>query len=176
MREQGLVHIYCGNGKGKTTAAMGLALRALGQGNQVVIVQFLKKRATGEIKILEQMERIHLFRGKAGDHFTSAMTPEEKKSTKEIHEKNFASAQQLIASGKCDILVLDEILDAVAKDMFEEERLCSFLKHRPSSLEVILTGREASSAVRKYADYITRMEKERHPFDRGISAREGIEY
>ena len=176
MREQGLVHIYYGNGKGKTTAAMGLALRALGQGEAVVIVQFLKKYATGEIQMLQGEARAQVFRGKAGNHFTSAMTEEERKETRKIHEMNFSRAEQLIAEGKCELLILDEVLDAVAKGMFDEGMLVSFLKRRPPFLEVVLTGRAASPAVRETADYITKMEKERHPFDRGIQAREGIEY
>ena len=176
MREQGLVHLYYGNGKGKTTAAMGLALRALGQGKQVVIVQFLKNHVTGEIKLFEQMEHVRLFRGKAGNHFTSSMTPEELSKTKEIHEQNFSQALELIEQGRCELLVLDEILDAVAKGLFEEKPLISLLEQRPRTLEVVLTGRKPSERVRAIADYITKMEKERHPFDSGIPAREGIEY
>lgn len=176
MRTQGLIHIYYGTGKGKTTAAMGLSLRALGQGQQVVVVQFLKNHATGEIKLLEQLGHIRLFRGKAGTHFTSAMTGEEWEATRAIHEQNFEQAAQLVQSGQCDLLVLDEILDAMAKGLFEEDCLLSFLEHRPENLEVVLTGRAPSEKLRACADYITKMVSERHPFDREIPAREGIEY
>ena len=170
--ERGFLHIYCGDGKGKTTAAMGLALRALGHGKRVVIVQFLKRKKSGEIRLLEELGAI-VFSGKYGASFrVSDMTEEEYELTKELSAKNLSSA--LLA--KCDILILDELLAALKHGIISDFEAASVLKKREVGTELVITGREAPGWLLAEADYVTRMTKEKHPFDEGLTAREGIEF
>ena len=103
MEQKGLLHLYYGDGKGKTTAAMGLALRSLGSGRRVVIVQFLKGGKSGEIPLLERLGA-KVFRGKAGQKFVSRMTPEEKEQTRALQDRNLAAAM----TEDADLLILDE--------------------------------------------------------------------
>ena len=110
--EQGLLHLYWGDGKGKTTAAMGLALRALGSGKRVVIVQFLKGGNSGEIPLLAQLGA-EIYRGKAGQKFVFQMTPEEKAATRELQNQNLAAA----IAQPADLLILDEAGSAEELDM-----------------------------------------------------------
>lgn len=171
--EQGLIHIYCGDGKGKTTCAFGLALRCAGDGYPVRIAQFLKGSETGEVIAMRQMPNVELLRAKQGTKFTFQMNDEEKAQARREHrallEAAFAHTDGL------RMLVLDEIMAACSTGMIEEEALLGFLKHKPAELEVIMTGRNPSGQLLELADYITEMKKIRHPYDRGIAARRGIE-
>ena len=169
--EQGLLHLYWGDGKGKTTAAMGLALRALGSGKRVVIVQFLKGGNSGEIPLLAQLGA-EIYRGKAGQKFVFQMTPEEKAATRELQNQNLAAA----IAQPADLLILDECLDTVEAGLLTVQAVYTLLQNRPKGLEVVLTGRAAPPALLELADYHTRMQLVRHPFERGIPARFGIEY
>lgn len=170
----GYVHAYYGEGKGKTTAAMGLALRALGNDMKVVFVQFLKSEPSGEIRMLERMPGISVYWGKAGDGFTNTMTPSEAEETQAIHLRNFEQGR--IAAREAQMLILDEILCAIELGFFPLDRLVDFLRNRPETLEVILTGRPLPEALRDMADYITGMRNVRHPYDHGLQARKGVEY
>lgn len=169
--DKGLVHLYCGPGKGKTTAAMGLALRALGQGMQVTVVQFLKSGTSGELAPLRQLGA-NVFSGKAGTKFVSQMTVEEKKATREMQTTHLRQAMEL----HCDMLILDEACAAVQLQMVDEELLRQAVLDRPESREVVLTGREPAEWMLSAADYVTEMQCRRHPYDRGITARKGVEY
>ena len=146
MKDGGLIHIYCGDGKGKTTAALGLAIRCAGHGNHVLIVQFLKSRPTGELKSLTLIPGIELMRGKETKKFTFQMTAEEK-------------AQVLV-----EHLAL-----------FDKDILVDFLKGKPAELEVVLTGRNPAAELVELADYVSEICKRKHPFEKGIAARTGIE-
>lgn len=169
--DKGLVHLYCGPGKGKTTAAMGLALRALGQGMQVTVVQFLKSGTSGELAPLRQLGA-NVFSGKAGTKFVSQMTVEEKKATREMQTTHLRQALEL----HCDMLILDEACAAVQLQMVDEELLRQAVLDRPESREVVLTGREPTEWMLSAADYVTEMQCRRHPYDRGITARKGVEF
>ncbi len=153
MTELGLIHIYTGPGKGKTTAAVGLAVRAAGRGIPVVFVQLMKNRPTGEVEVLSRLPGVTVLRGKAGAGFSSAMTPEE----------------------RARLLVLDEVMAALKHGLLDREPLQQLLDQRPEGTELVLTGRDAPEWLLERADYITVMEKRRHPYDRGIAARPGIE-
>ena len=168
---QGLIHVYYGDGKGKTTAAMGLAMRALGVGMRVTVLQFLKNRPSGEVAMLEKLGA-RVLRGQANDKFVFQMTDAEREETARIHSENF----QLAAQSGCDLLVLDEALSAVRVGVFSQEVLVAFLKDKPLAMEVVLTGHAALEPVMERADYITHMVCERHPYARGIEARRGIEF
>ena len=172
----GLVHLYFGDGKGKTTAAAGLALRAVSAGMSVFIVQFLKSRASGEIKILESLPGVTVLRGKSGKNFVSAMSEDEKRATKAISDRNFLSAMSAASAGVCEMLILDEICAAWNENLIEHSLVERFLSSRPENTEIVLTGRNPPELFIKSADYCTEFKKIKHPFDRGLAAREGIEY
>lgn len=169
--ETGLVHLYWGEGKGKTTAAIGLAVRALGNGLRVVIVQFLKSGNSGEIAPLRQLGA-HIYSGKAGTKFVSQMTPEEKAKTKALQTENLRKALEQ----DCDLLILDEACAACQLQMVEEELLKKAVLERPAGREIVLTGRNPAQWMQDAADYSTEMRCHAHPYERGIMARKGVEY
>lgn len=169
--ERGLLHLYWGDGKGKTTAAMGLALRALGSGKRVVIVQFLKGGKSGEIPLLEQLGA-KIYRGKAGQKFVFQMNDAEKAATRKLQNANLRAAQQEPA----DLLILDEAGSAWELDMVDKELLKAVVLERPAEQECVLTAHGAPDWMLEAADYSTEMKCHRHPYQKGIAAREGIEY
>ena len=165
-----MIHVYTGDGKGKTTAAMGLAARALGHGKRVVIVQFLKNGKSGELAPLSAAGAT-IFSGKAGTKFVSAMTEEEKRATRAMQDEHLRAALAL----PFDLLILDEACAALRYGLLEEallRRAVALGKER----EIVVTGRDPAPFLLDAADYITRMECVRHPFGRGVPARQGVEY
>lgn len=175
MDKQGLIHLYYGEGKGKTTAALGLTIRASGSGYRVVFVQFLKNQETGELSILNDLPGVTVIRGKEGSGFSFHMTMEEKEKTKLLHTENLQTAIELAAAGKYDMLVLDEAVGAYARDLIDKELLERFVLNKPDQLELVLTGRNPAQWMIDCADYASEIRKIKHPYDRGIPAREGIE-
>ncbi len=167
-----MIHVYYGNGKGKTTAALGLALRSAGYGRDVVIVQFLKNSSSGELESLSKFPNIRLFRGKSGGF---KMNEEQSAETAAIHNCNLNMASQLVFDGKCDLLVLDEGMDALRKGLLDEELLRKVIFFSPDT-EVVITGHQPVEWLLENADYVTEMVKKKHPFDKGIKARKGIEF
>ncbi|NLU23417.1 MAG: cob(I)yrinic acid a,c-diamide adenosyltransferase [Clostridiales bacterium] len=174
--EQGRIHVYCGGGKGKTTAAIGLSVRAVGRGYPVVLSQFLKGSNSGELPVLEKLPDYHIVPSPKVLKFIFQMTAEEKEACKVETTRHFEDTIAEVQRVHAKLLVMDEVLDAVATGMLSDAKLADFLKNRPSDLEVVMTGREPTPCVEPLADYITRMEKVRHPFDKGLSARIGVEY
>ncbi len=169
--DKGLVHLYCGDGKGKTTAAMGLALRALGQGMRVVVVQFLKNGTSGELAPLKKLGAA-VYSGRPGAKFTFQMNAEEKaQATKENNARLAEALQQ-----PCDLLILDEICAARNSGMLDEALAKQAVLERPQHREVVLTGRNPEAWMVEAADYITEMQPRRHPYEQGIPARKGIEF
>ena len=167
----GLVHLYWGDGKGKTTAAMGLALRALGNGCRVVVVQFLKGADTGEIPLLRQLGA-QIYRGKAGQKFVFQMNEEEKAATRALQNENLKAA----LSCPADLLVLDEACAAWELDMVDHDLLERAVRNRPAGQEVVLTGRHPAPWMEELADYSTEMHCWRHPYEQGVQARKGVEF
>ena len=167
----GLVHLYWGAGKGKTTAAMGLALRALGTGRRVAVVQFLKGRDSGEIPLLEGLGA-QVFRGKAGTKFSFQMTGAEKAETRALQTDHLRRALALDA----ELLVLDEACAAWQTDLIDRDLLRAAVLDRPEGREVVLTGREPPEWMREAADYVTEMRCHRHPFEQGVPALRGVEF
>lgn len=178
----GLVHIYCGDGKGKTSAACGLAVRMAGRGNSVVIARFLKTDDSGEVEILKHLPHVHLIPCEKEFGFVFAMDEETKKeaavfNTGLFHRAVKEAIEQCAQAGDAPcLLVLDEIMAAVNLKMVPEDQVLAFLRERPENLEVVLTGRGPSDEMQAMADYISEIRKIRHPFEAGISARIGIEY
>lgn len=171
----GLIHIYCGDGKGKTTAAVGLAVRCAGRGNKVLLVQFLKSRDSGELYSLAKLPDIEVMRGKESKKFTFQMNEEEKHVLLIEHNKMFEQVLAKIKNGGYSLLILDEVIGALNAKVFEMPKLIEFLWHKPENLEVVLTGRNPAPELVEIADYVSEMRKVKHPMDKGIMAREGIE-
>ena len=170
-----MIHAYYGEGKGKTSAAMGLALRALGHDRRVIIVQFLKGSLSGEVKMLAQLPGTTVLTGKPGLPFVWNMSQAEKAETRAYHMRQFEQVRRLTEAGACDVLVLDEVFGALETGLLDENALTALLDAAPE-VEIVLTGRVLPGEIRKRADYITRMEGERHPFEKGVKARAGVEY
>ena len=171
MNDTGLLHLYYGDGKGKTTAAMGLALRALGSGKRVVIVQFLKGGQSGEIPLLEKLGA-KIYRGKAGQKFVFQMNEEEKAATRALQDQNLTAA----LAEPADLLVLDEAGSAWELGMADPELLQQAVLQRPAGQECVLTAHAPVQWMLDAADYVTEMKCHRHPYQKGIAARKGIEY
>lgn len=172
----GLIHYYYGYGKGKTTAAMGLALRASGSGRKVVIVQFLKNRKSCELYQLEKLSNITVLRGQSTNAFSNEMDKDDIISTTEIHNLNLSKALDYVQSGECDMLILDEVTDAYELGMLDTDMFMETVKHKPSNLELVITGHNPQDWISDIADYVTQMRKGKHPYDKGIMARYGIEF
>ena len=164
MKRTGLLHLYYGDGKGKTTAAMGLALRAMGSGKRVVILQFLKGGKSGEVPLLEQLGA-KVYRGKAGQKFVFQMNEAEKEATRQLQNANLTAAM----ADPADLLILDEAGSAWELDMVDKALLQKAVLERPAE-------HAAPQWMLDAADYATEMKCHRHPYQRGISARQGIEY
>ena len=177
MSAIGLTHIYFGDGKGKTTAALGLAIRAAGCGKKVVIIQFLKDWKCGEHDSLAHIPNVTVFRGKsAGSVFVRDMSDEEKAETKAIHDENLSNAIKLTESGNCDLLVLDEAIDAFQLGLIDTDLFKGLLDNKPEPLELVLTGHRPDEWLLDRSDYVTEMVKRKHPYDRGVPARRSIEF
>ena len=174
--DNGLVHIYCGDGKGKTTCATGLAVRCAGNGGRVLWFQFLKTDMSSERKSLENLDNIDMLSGYSEMKFTFKMSQEEKEAAADFFDSRFEEIVALTKNDKYDMLILDEVLDAVALNMLSENKLINFLENKPKGLEVVLTGRDPSEKLCSLADYISEIKKIKHPYDKGINARKGIEY
>lgn len=169
-----MLHIYCGDGKGKTTCAMGLAVRAAGHGRKVVVAQFLKGSNSGERVILEGVPNVNCLPVPESIKFIFMMNEQEKAEARAEMTGSFHQAVE--QSKDCDLLVLDELCGAISTGMVALEDVLSFLDQRPATLEVVITGRDPAPELQERADYITEMRKVKHPFDKGLNAREGIEW
>ena len=177
MTSKGLTHIYFGNGKGKTTAALGLAIRAAGCGKKVVVVHFLKDWNSGELSSLKLIPDVTVFYGKStGGVFIKDMSDEEKSATKAIQDENLKKAIDLQAKGQCDLMILDEAIDAFQLGMLDAEMFEGLLENKPEPPELVITGHRPDEKLLERADYVTEMVKRKHPFDLGVSARRGVEF
>lgn len=168
----GLVHIYTGNGKGKTTAAFGLALRMLGNGGRVIMIQFLKsvnvygeQRKAQECGVVVESYGLPKFvHGKP--------EPEEIEAAKKALER----AKEVVKSGKWDLVILDEICVALGFKMIKIEEVKELIKEKAPNTELVLTGRYCPVELYELADYITEMREIKHPYTKGVVARKGVEY
>lgn len=172
--KNGLVHIYCGDGKGKTSAACGLALRCAYYGDPVVVAQFLKDGESGECRMLAKLPNVTLLCGNPSGKFSFQMNEEEKRDTTAAIRGTFSRA--VAAAQNARLLVLDEVMAAVSCGFLSETEVGAFLDSRPEGLEVVLTGRNPPQALLERADYVSEIVKRKHPFEQGIPAREGIEW
>ena len=176
MEQKGLVHIYTGHGKGKTTCAVGLATRALGHGFNVVYGCFLKRPdlyGYNEINVLKEQGAKTFVFTEGHPHFDQTIDHE--KIKKDIKEALVFLAEY-IQDEKVDMLVMDEILIAVRDHFMEEHELVSFIKKKSEKCELVLTGRGATDAVIEQADYVSEIGMVKHPFEKGLLGRKGIEF
>lgn len=172
--ERGLVQVYTGDGKGKTSAAVGLATRALGQGLRVLLARFLKpaEPASGEVLLLQGLPGIEILTAGVGViHGTSA--PEE---VAQSILATVAAVRERLASGAVDLVVLDEINNAVHRGDLPLAEVRSLLDARPATVEMVLTGRNAHPEIISRADLVTVMTAAKHPYRNGVAARCGIEF
>jgi cob(I)alamin adenosyltransferase len=172
--EKGLVQVYTGNGKGKTSAAFGLALRAAGNGLKVYIVQFIKGGFDyGELYVVDKIPNLTLKAFGRGKFVLSK--PPEKEDVK-LAEEALQHAARVVGSGEYDVVVLDEINVALDLELVRLEYVLRLIKSKPKHVELVLTGRNAYSEVIEIADLVTEMREIKHPFSKGFPARKGIEH
>ena len=170
----GTIQIYTGNGKGKTTAALGQALRAVGQGFQVIVIQFMK----GKINYGE-LEAVKKLAGFTIEQYGLPTFVNKAKPSKEdiaLAKKGFARAKEVILSDKYDMVILDEINVALDYGLVPLKELLEVVKQKPQNIELILTGRYAPKELIEVADLVTEMKEIKHHYRKGIQARKGIEY
>ncbi len=171
-----MIHIYYGDGKGKTTAAIGLAVRAAGSRMKVLFVQFLKTEFSGERHTLGHTENISLTFVPVDLKFTYEMNDAEKQHAAIMFRKIFDEAVTKLFTQKYDMIVLDEISTAVEAGMLSESEVYEFVSNVPKNIEVVMTGHNPSERILGLADYVTEMKKIKHPYDKGVQARFGIEF
>jgi cob(I)alamin adenosyltransferase len=171
---RGLVQVFTGDGKGKTSAAIGAVIRALGHGLKVYIVFFMKgDYPYSERNILSQLPNVTMESfGSRGFTDPANIRPEEKEQAKQA----LAAAREAMLSGGYDLVVLDEVNLAVAWNLVELDEVLRLIEDKPQGVELILTGRRADSRLVKSADLVTEMLNIKHPYDEGVAARGGIEY
>lgn len=171
----GLIQIYTGNGKGKTTAAFGLALRASGCGLRTAIVQFMKKGEWySEIAAIKNLPLVDIY-SYGGSSFLKKGEPPDAENL-QLAADAVAKARELMAAGDVDILILDELNNAVFFDLITEEEALALFREKPAYMELVATGRNATEAMIQAADLVTEMREIKHPYQKGIQGRKGIEY
>jgi len=168
---KGLVHVYTGDGKGKTTAALGLAMRAAGQGMKVAFIQFIKGESCGEHIFVKQYHPFEIVQIGSGDSFKKS-----KRQLSQEAQQTLSYAHEQILSGKYDLVVLDEIIMAINQGLITINQVLELLDSKPAAVELVLTGRNAAPEITQRADLVTEMLMIKHPFTGGIRARRGIEY
>ena len=169
-----MIHIYCGDGKGKTTAAIGLICRHVGTGGKAVLAQFLKSTPTGELACLKSLS-VPIYRNDLPHGFFPNMNDEIKKTVREMHDKTLAEVTQLARANMCSLLVLDELCAALSLGLIDRDAVLSLLDDHGNA-ELVITGRDPEQALLDRADYITEMKLVRHPYEKGVQARKGIEF
>ena len=171
----GLIHIYTGDGVGKTTASFGLGMRAAGHGLRVAAFQFFKNTPTGEVASAESLPRFSVYRADTRvTGFLWELTPDDADALRRANRALFDRARRDAAD--FDLMILDEIFVATSCGAVPEDVLLSFLRGKPETLELVLTGRDAPRDALDAADYVTEMRYVRHPMERGVAARRGVEF
>lgn len=169
---KGYIQVYTGNSKGKTTAALGLALRAMGAGLKVFVGQFVKKRICSEHKALERFKDLITIR-QYGTGFLRAKIPTQ--SEKASAKKRLEDVKKALLSGQYDMVILDEANIATHYGLLSVDELLDLLEKKPSGVELILTGRYADKRIIEKADLVTEMKEIKHYYRKGVKARRGIE-
>lgn len=177
MDKKGYVHIYMGEGKGKTTCALGLAFRSIGAGFKVMMVQFLKNWHTSELDSIKLLgDKFQIYRIESKKSFTYNLNEEQLKLLREEIKVEFSRAKEFINSDEYDLIILDEALGAIQGGFIDEDDIIDLIQNKPERLELVLTGRNASQRLIDNAQLVSRIDKVKHYYDEGILARAGIEY
>jgi cob(I)alamin adenosyltransferase len=171
--KKGFVHVYTGNGKGKTTAAIGLGIRAVGEGLKVLMIQFMKGRRYSELDALQQIKNFTVVQF-GRDEFVSKEKPEQ--IDIDLARKGFTYAKDIIQKGEYDLVILDEINVAVDYHLISLQEVIQLLKEKPEPLELVLTGRYASPEIIKHVDLVSEILEIKHPYQTGVKSRKGIDW
>lgn len=175
--EKGYVQVYTGNGKGKTTAAIGQAMRAVGNGLRVYMLQFLKTDPTGELEISKLIgDKFQIFRFESKKGFFWTLNDAEKAVLKEEVNRAYEFAAEVIKNNSCDVFIMDEIMGILSNKLLTEQQVIELIDNKPSSMEIILTGRNVPASIKDRADLVTEMKDVKHYMEKGVFSREGIEY
>lgn len=172
-----MIHLYTGNGKGKTTAAAGIAIRAHGQGLSVCFAQFMKGNDTGEIFALRDLG-IKILRSEKNFGFFKSMSEEDKKELTVIHDRILDDILKRVRNGRLNMIILDEVTYPVKWELLDQGKLRELIElcHMEKGPELVMTGRDAADFLVDAADYVTEMKEVRHPYAKGVKARRGVEF
>ncbi|MDR0434142.1 MAG: cob(I)yrinic acid a,c-diamide adenosyltransferase [Gracilibacteraceae bacterium] len=173
----GRLHVYIGYGKGKSTAALGLLLRAVGQGYRVLYGQFMKSGRSGELKVLPGLgDRVKLWETAPVQKFFRNLSPEEQQEVTRDQRASLTEMATAMGSGAYDLVIMDEALDLVDLGIVAEQELVDLAAGRPETAELVLTGHNAGPLITDAADYLTEFFARKHPYNEGVPARRGIEF
>lgn len=174
---RGYVQVYTGNGKGKTTAAVGQAVRSVGNGLKVYMLQFLKADETGELEIAKLLgDKFQIFRFESKKGFFWNLNDEEKAILQTEVNTAYNFAMEVVKNNSCDVFILDEIMGILSNKLLTNEQVIDLIDNKPINMELILTGRNVPDSIIDKADLVTEMKALKHYIDKGVYAREGIEY
>lgn len=173
--ETGLIHIYTGDGKGKTTAAIGLAVRCVGSGRKVVFTQLMKGNHSSERNVLENIDGVYVVPAQKSFGFSWNLSEEGKDEAKKAYTRQFQDAIAKAEAEGCRMIIFDEVMSAYNNDMIDRDVVLSFLQNKPTEWEIVLTGRMPEPELVALADYVSEVKKIKHPYDAGIPSRKGIE-
>lgn len=174
-QSKGLVIVYTGDGKGKTTAALGLAIRALGYQRKILLVQFIKNSFSGELKILKRLKNLKIIRG--GKGFVGILGDKlNLEEHREAAQETLNKLSHEMKYGNWDLIVIDEILGALTGKLIKLDQVLELLKTKPEKVDLVLTGRKTPKEIINLADLVTEMKEIKHPFKKGILAKEWIDY
>lgn len=173
---RGLIHIYCGDGKGKTTAAIGLSVRAGSGGYHVIFVQFLKSWPTAELETLRALDYVTVMRGTYPAKFSKDYTESERTAVIAENNRLFHDAVSAVNPAEKTLLVFDELLGTIDAGLLDEATVIEYIERKEDTIELVLTGRNPSRELLAKADYVSEIKMVKHPYTCGISARKGIEF
>ncbi len=174
--KKGLVHIYTGDGKGKTTACAGLALRMAGSGGRVLYSFMQKGIMSSEVRLLETIPGVDVIQICTMTKFSYLQNDEEKAEYKKQHTEGLREIVSLCKSGKYAMVIVDEAIGAIHEKAVNLKDIIELIETRPENCEIVLSGRKAPAELTEIADYVSDIHAVKHPFDRGIPARRGVEF
>lgn len=174
---KGYIQIYTGDGKGKTTAAVGLATRAAGNEYMVTMVQFLKGGATGELHSAKRLDPyFNIYRFEKPRGFFWTLNEEQKAELKEEIQEAYNFCLKQLEDKSCDILIMDEVMGALSNKLLTEEQILHLMDKKPEEIELVMTGRNVPERIVEKANLVTEMKDIKHYFNEGVPARKGIEF
>ena len=171
--KKGYIHVYTGDGKGKTTASLGLGMRSAGAGSKVHMIQFMKGRRYSEIDTIEKIPNFTISQH-GRDEFVNKENPEQVDI--DLAQEGFSYAKKLVKENKHDMLILDEINVAVDFKLIKIEDVLDLIENKAESFELVLTGRYAHPDIVKIADYVSEVLEIKHPYQKGVEARKGVDF